>query len=107
MGRWGIVDGSLFRDFFSVAAVLVHPHSLRTGFRLPARVGGGAFPGAALAREPTAALRRSSDLRFFFPKHPGGCGDGFLRPSAARSAFSENSADHPGACISCFLAGFL
>src|SRR5580700_1385850 len=107
MGRWGIVDGSFLCDFFSVAAVLVRPHSLRTGLRVPARVGGGAFPGAALACEPTPAPRWGGDFLFFFAEHAGGFGDCPLHPESARSTFSEDSADHPGSGISCFLAGSL
>jgi hypothetical protein len=107
MGRWGIVDGSFLCDFFSLAAVLVRPHSLRAGLRVPSRVGGGAYTGAALARKPTAAPGWSRDFLFVFAEYAGGFSNCPLYSTSARSDFSEDSADHIGAGVSCFLVGSL
>lgn len=105
--RRGIVDHSFLCDFLPVAAIFVRLHSLRSGLRIPPRLGRGSFPGATSARPSSASPRRSGDLSFLLAEHAGGYPSGFLHSEPPFGVIGKDPAYHPVARISGFSAGSL
>ena len=103
----GRVDGSVLRDFLSLAAVGICIHSFRAGFRFPAWLGSDSFAGASSAFHAFAPLGRRRDFHLVFTESPGRCRLDLIDPQLAFNFFPENSADDSRARNSDFSVGDL
>jgi len=95
IGRGGTVDGRIFFDLLLVAFLLVRPNALRSGRRIPARMGCHPFERETLTFHSLTAPGRRGYFHFFFIKHDRRGRHGALFTPPAVDLIAEDSADHP------------